>query len=124
MSRFRPGDRVRVVSVTNEGSEPVTDPAHPDAIDWTGTPLIGAVGVVTDVYTHGFVDATVHFDHLADNEGCGFVDTDLEPVSEIIPLPEHFVERLIAAREDKLTDEERQQLFRELNDYEQSLGES
>jgi hypothetical protein len=32
MSKFRPGDRVRVVSVTNEGREPITDPAHPGAI--------------------------------------------------------------------------------------------
>jgi hypothetical protein len=80
MSRFKPGDRVRVVSVKNEGREPITDAAHPDAIDWTGTPLIGAVGVVTDTYTSGFVTATVRFDHLAHNEGCGFTDTDLELV--------------------------------------------
>jgi hypothetical protein len=63
VSRFKPGDRVRVVSVTNEGREPITDAAHPDAIDWTGTPLIGAVGVVTNVFADRQTRNNIRLDH-------------------------------------------------------------
>lgn len=77
MSRFKPGDRVRVVSVTNEGGEPIADPAHPDAIDWTGTPLIGAVGIVIDVLPDRLTRNNIRLDHLV--EAVAFPDADLEP---------------------------------------------
>jgi hypothetical protein len=77
VSRYQPGDRVRVVSVTTApGREPVTDPAHPDAIDWTGTPLIGAVGVVVDVFAERHARNNIRLAHLA--EAVAFPDTDLE----------------------------------------------
>lgn len=77
MSRFKPGDRVRVVSVTNEGREPITDATHPDAIDWTGTPLIGAVGVVTNLFADRQTRNNIRLDHLV--ETVAFPDADLEP---------------------------------------------
>lgn len=77
MSRFEPGDRVRVVSVTSEGHEAITDAAHPDAIDWTGTPLIGAVGVVTNVFVDRLTRNNIRLDHLV--EVVAFPDADLEP---------------------------------------------
>ncbi|GLB83497.1 hypothetical protein [Mycobacterium kiyosense] len=79
MSRFKPGDRVRVVQVTtHEHREPITNPNHPDAIDWTGTPLIGAVGVVTDVFPDRQARNNIRLNHLA--EAVAFPDADLERV--------------------------------------------
>jgi hypothetical protein len=77
VSRFKIGDRVRVVSVTNEDREPITDAAHPDAIDWTGTPLIGAVGLVTNVFADRLTRNNICLDHLV--ETVAFPDADLEP---------------------------------------------
>lgn len=84
MSKFSVGDRVRVVSVTDvdaERDDPnrvITDPNHPDALDWYGKPLIGLVGVVTDVF-NDYLDAAVRFDHMAPSDPApAFVDADLE----------------------------------------------
>lgn len=89
MSKLKVGDRVRVVSVTDvdaEHDDPnrvITDPNHPDALDWTGTSLIGLVGVVTDVFPNDYVDAAVRFDHIAPSDpDPAFVDADLELVGE------------------------------------------
>ena len=87
MSKLKVGDRVRVVSVTDvdaEHDDPnrvITDPNHPDAIDWTGKSLIGLVGVVTDVF-NDYLDAAVRFDHMAASDSApAFVDADLELVA-------------------------------------------
>ncbi|MGV0715910.1 hypothetical protein ABQE93_10940 [Mycolicibacterium sp. XJ662] len=78
MSRYQPGDRVRVVSVTPAaGREPITDPAHPGAIDWTGKTLIGKTGTVLDVFAERHVRNNIRLDHLA--EAVAFPDADLEP---------------------------------------------
>lgn len=84
MSKFSVGDRVRVVSVTDvdaERDDPnrvITDPNHPDALDWYGKPLIGLVGVVTDVF-NDYLDAAVRFDHMAPSDPApAFVNADLE----------------------------------------------
>lgn len=77
MSRFQPGDRVRVVYVTTApGREPLTDPAHPDALDWNGTPLIGKTGTVLDVFADRHARNNLRLDHLA--EAVAFPDADLE----------------------------------------------
>jgi hypothetical protein len=77
MSKFRPGDRVRVVSVTtHEGREPITNPNHPGAIDWTGTALIGKTGTVMDLFPKEFADTNIRFDHL--EQLLAFNDGDLE----------------------------------------------
>jgi len=84
VSKFSVGDRVRVVSVTDvdaERDDPnrvITDPNHPDALDWYGKPLIGLVGVVTDVF-NDYLDAAVRFDHMAPSDPApAFVNADLE----------------------------------------------
>lgn len=78
MSRYQTGDRVRVVSVTPEaGHAPITDPNHPDALDWTGTPLIGTVGVVVNVFAERHARNNIRLPHLA--EAVAFPDADLEP---------------------------------------------
>ncbi|EHB55709.1 hypothetical protein MycrhDRAFT_2903 [Mycolicibacterium rhodesiae JS60] len=87
MSKLKVGDRVRVVSVTdvdaerNDPNRVITDPNHPDALDWDGNPLIGRVGVVTDVFGNDYLDAAVRFDHMAPSDPApAFVDADLELV--------------------------------------------
>lgn len=84
MSKFSVGDRVRVVSVTDVDAEfddpnrVITDPNHPDALDSYGKPLIGLVGVVTDVFGNDYLDAAVRFDHMAPSDPPpAFVDADL-----------------------------------------------
>lgn len=85
MSKFSVGDRVRVVSVTdvdaerNDPSRVITDPNHPDALDWNGTPLIGAVGVVVDVFSDRHARNNIRLDHLA--QAVAFPDADLAPQS-------------------------------------------
>lgn len=77
MSKFKPGDRVRVVAVTPEaGREAVTDPNHPAALDWNGEPLIGQTGTVTDVFVDRHARNNVRFDNLANL--VAFPDADLE----------------------------------------------
>lgn len=89
MSKFKIGDRVRVVQITDldrELGDPnrvITNPAHPDALDWYGVPLIGLVGVVTDVF-NDYLDAAVHFDHMGEGDpDPAFVDDDLVPVRRV-----------------------------------------
>lgn len=77
MSRYHPGDRVRVVSVTPEaGHAPITDPNHPDALDWNGETLIGKTGTVLDVFGDRHARNNIRLDHLA--EAVAFPDADLE----------------------------------------------
>lgn len=77
MSKFKPRDRVRVVSVTTyPGREPVTDPNHLDALDWNGETLIGKTGTVIDVFADHHARNNVRFDHLP--EAVAFPDADLE----------------------------------------------
>lgn len=77
MSRYQPGDRVRVVQVTtHEGREPVTDPNHPGALDWNGETLIGKTGVVTDLFPKEWADTNVRLDHLT--LLFAFTEADLE----------------------------------------------
>ena len=76
MTKFEPGDRVRVVQVTNEGQEPITDPADPRSFDWHGNPLIGEEGVVTDVFADDHARNNVRFGHL--EQLVAFPDADLD----------------------------------------------
>ena len=87
MSRFKPGDRVRVVSVTDvdrDHDDPrrvTTDPSDPDTHDWNGTTLIGKTGTITEVFGNDYLDAEVRFDHLwtdPHTDLLSFPDADLE----------------------------------------------
>jgi hypothetical protein len=88
MSKFAIGDRVRVVQITdvdrdhNDPNRVITDPAHPDACDWNGTPVIGKTGTVTTVFGNDYLDAEVRLDYLRGDpttDLLSFVDADLEP---------------------------------------------
>lgn len=77
MSRYHPGDRVRVISVTPApGRTPITDPNHPDALDWNGETLIGKAGTVLDVFGDRHARNNIRLGHLA--EAVAFPDADLE----------------------------------------------
>jgi hypothetical protein len=79
MSRYKPGDHIRVVRITtHEGRDPITNPSHPGALDWNGDRLIGKIGVVTDLFPNEFANINIRLNHLT--QLLAFNDADLELV--------------------------------------------
>jgi hypothetical protein len=85
MSKFKHGDVIRVVQVTDIDAE-LTDPKHVHkdptdeyTMDWRNPPqtLIGQVGVITQASINDYYDCYVRFPWQAENEDMAMMYNDI-----------------------------------------------
>jgi hypothetical protein len=89
VAKFKAGDRVRVVSVTDIDAEldsperVITDPDR--VFEFTGCvgPTIGSIGFVVNPATCDYYDLTVQFDDVDDITSWMEADLVLEPMPEL-----------------------------------------